>query len=138
RWQVGQNRLRRNYTMHVLSRSLAAAAMLLIGAATAGQAAQSDRTPEAKLAKAIEGRQAGKPVDCLQLRDIRSSEIIDGKALVYRTTNGTVYINTPRSGASSLRWGNILVTDTRSSQLCSIDIVRLYDQASRFQTGFVG
>jgi hypothetical protein len=32
----------------------------------------------------------------------------------------------------------VLVTDTHSSQLCSIDIVRLYDPMARMQTGFVG
>jgi len=31
-----------------------------------------------------------------------------------------------------------MVTDTRSSQLCSIDTVRLYDNGSRMEMGWVG
>ncbi len=96
------------------------------------------QTPDERLAHAIEGRVAGEPRDCLMQRDIRSSRIIDRKAIVYETTNGTLYVNEPDSGASSLRQGYVLVTDTRSSQLCSIDIVRLYDSGARMQAGTVG
>jgi hypothetical protein len=113
---------------------LAGALLLVAGAAQAAP----DRSPEARLARALDGRVAGTPVDCLYLHNIRSSQIIDGTAILYETNGGTLYVNRPRSGASSLRWGNVLVTDTHSSQLCSIDVVHLYDSGSRMQTGFVG
>jgi len=113
---------------------LAGALMLTGGAAQAA----TDKTPDAKLSRVLEGRVAGKPVDCLNLRDIRSSQIIDGTAIVYETSGGTLYVNQPKSGASSLRSGKVLVTDTRSSQLCSIDTVKLYDSGSRMQAGWVG
>lgn len=93
---------------------------------------------EARLAKALAGHVAGKPVDCLQLRDIRSSRIIDRTAILYETSGGKMYVNRPRSGATSLDSGDIMITDTHSSQLCSIDIVRLYDSGARMQSGFVG
>lgn len=92
---------------------------------------------EAKLAKALEGRVAGTPVDCIQQRQIQSTQIYDGTAIAYQI-GSTLYVNRPKSGAESLRWDPILVTDTHSSQLCSIDIVRLVDRSSHFQTGFVG
>lgn len=114
---------------------------LLAGAmAFAGVAAQAapDRSPEAKLAKALDGRVAGKPVTCLNLRDIRSTRIIDNTAILYETGGGKIYVNTPRSGASSLRDGRVMVTNTHSSQLCSIDTVKLYESGSRMQTGWVG
>ncbi len=115
--------------------------LLLCGAilATAGIAhAAADRSPEAQLARATEGRVAGQPVDCLNLRDIRSTRIINRTAIIYDTGGGKIYVNTPRSGASSLRDGDILLTDTHSPQLCSIDIVRLYDNSAKMQTGSVG
>ena len=96
------------------------------------------QTPDAQLARAIEGRVAGKPQDCLMQRDIRSSRIIDGKAIVYETANGTIYVNEPDSGASSLRRDYVLVTDTHSDQLCSVDIVRLLDSGTHMQAGSVG
>lgn len=115
---------------------------LLMSAASAMAAEQPADSPaprgEASLAAMLEGRVAGKPVDCLNLRDIRSSRIIDRTAIVYDTGGGTFYVNRPRMGADSLRRDKVMVTDTQSSRLCSIDVVHLYDSASRMQMGFVG
>lgn len=100
--------------------------------------AAPDRGGEARLAKALDGRVAGEPVACLNLRDIRSTRIIDNIAILYETSGGKIYVNMPRSGASSLRDDRVMVTDTRSSQLCSIDTVKLYDSGLRMETGWVG
>jgi len=110
--------------------------MMLVSAGMA-QAA-TDRSPEAQLARATAGRVAGQPVDCINQHEIRSTRIIDKTAIVYEMNGGTVYVNRPTSGASSLRSDLVLVTDTHSTQLCSVDIVRLYDSGSRMQNGTVG
>jgi hypothetical protein len=109
-----------------------AAAMLVAAPAAAGPRL----SPEAQLAKALDGRVAGEPVNCLSLRNIRSSRIIDRTAIVYQVGN-TLYVNRPRAGADSLDQWDVLVTRTFSSQLCSIEVVHLYDSSSHFQTGFV-
>lgn len=106
---------------------------LLAASAQPGLARPKD--PEARLAEALEGRVAGEPVDCIQLRNIRSSRIIDGAAILYQV-GSTLYVNRP-DGGQSLDRGDIMVTDTHSSRLCSIDVVRLYDPMVRMQTGFV-
>ncbi|UZK67425.1 hypothetical protein [Sphingomonas sp. M1-B02] len=103
--------------------------------ATPAALAQRD-TPEVKLAKLLEGRTAGAPVDCINLSTTRSSEIIDGKAIVYHSGN-RLYVNEPRSGASTLRDDDVLVTRTNGSQLCSIDTVQLVDRGAQFPRGFV-
>ncbi|MFS2110751.1 hypothetical protein ACCC88_13750 [Sphingomonas sp. Sphisp140] len=121
--------------MNRISMSLLGASLL---AALAVPAAAAPRDGEAELAKAIAGRTAGKPVDCIQLRNIRSSRIIDRTAIVYEMNNGTIYVNRPRSGAESLDWTDVLVTETFTSQLCSIDVVKLYDTGIRMTTGWVG
>ncbi len=95
------------------------------------------QTPDEQLARLIEGRMAGKPQDCLMQRDIRASRIIDGKAIVYETSSGTVYVNTP-TGASSLHRDSVMLTDTHSDQLCSMDIVKLLDPSTHMQAGSVG
>jgi hypothetical protein len=46
-------------------------------------------------------------------------------------------VNRPRGGRESLDGWDTLVTKLHSSQLCSIDVVDLYDSSSRMQTGFV-
>ena len=116
---------------HALKALLAAAAF----AAAPALAQSGSEAPDA-LQKALAGRVAGAPVDCIQLRSIRSSRIIDGRAILYEV-GSTLYVNTPRSGASDLDDDSILVTDTHSSQLCSIDTVNLVDRSSQFPRGFV-
>jgi hypothetical protein len=112
--------------------ALATAGLLVAGTAQAAQ-----KTPAERLAKALEGRTAGKPVDCIMLRDIQSSQIIDDTAILY-SVGRTLYVNKPTSGANFLNSSTIMVTDTHSPQLCSIDIVRLVDSGSRMQSGTVG
>jgi hypothetical protein len=109
---------------------------LLASTASAQSGALQSRS-EAELARALKGQVAGKPVDCLNLRDIRSSRIIDRTAIIYETNGRTLYLNRPDAGQSSLSRGDVLVTDTHSHRLCSIDVVRLYDTSPWTQTGAV-
>ena len=115
----------------ITSFALAAAALGAVSAASA-----ASLPPEARLARLLDGRVAGKPVNCISQRDIRSAEIIDDTAIVYRV-GGKLFVNRPRSGASWLDRDDIMVTNTIGSQLCRVDAVRLIDRASLFPTGFV-
>jgi hypothetical protein len=92
--------------------------------------------PDIQLQKALAGRIAGKPTNCISLSGSNSSQIIEGRAIIYRV-GGTLYVNEPRAGADTLRDDDILVTRSFGSQLCSIDTVRLIDRGSRFPRGFV-
>ncbi len=115
-----------------------AVSLAFVGAAHAATD-DKDKSPEAKLTKALEGwEKAGDPVKCIPQRNIRSSQIYNRTAIVYETIGGTRYVNRPASGLSSLRSGDVMVTDTRSPDLCSIDIVRMYDTAAKMQTGTIG
>ena len=123
--------------MRPFSSLLIAAA--LVGTSAAAIAATPDNSKnEAKLAAALAGRVAGKPVDCINLRDVRSSQIIDRTAIVYDTGGGKLYVNRPRMAADSLDSDDILVTKTIGTDLCSLDTINLIDRASRFSHGFVG
>lgn len=127
--------------MRAISKAIAATGLIASGLMLSGGAMAAEKpklTQEQKLAKALEGRVEGKPVDCIMQRDIRATRIYDRVAIVYEMSNGTWYVNRPASGASSLSRNDVLVTDTRSNQLCSIDVVRLLDSSTRMQNGFVG
>jgi hypothetical protein len=63
---------------------------------------RSTGAAEAKLAKLLEGRTAGAPVDCINQRLIASSQIIDKTAIVYRMPGGALYVNRPT--AAPTRW----------------------------------
>ena len=113
---------------------LAAVTMLSLSAAAD---AKPRLAPEAKLAKMLDGRVAGKPQDCIFMPTIRSSRIVDKTAIVY-DAGRTLWVNRPRTGAESLDDDDILVTNLHSSSLCSIDIVSLHDRYGHFYSGFVG
>ncbi|HEX8414469.1 MAG TPA: hypothetical protein VF637_11395 [Sphingomicrobium sp.] len=120
------------------------AAAFFIGASLLGlatplpaQNAQVTRG-EQQLSKLVADRIPGKPVGCIRLRNIRSSRVLDGTAIVYESLGGRLYVNRPEVGAQTLRSDDILLTKTPSGELCSVDIVRLIDQGSRFEHGFVG
>jgi hypothetical protein len=121
-----------------LRSSLALGALLAVSSIPALAATNANVRGEARLAKALDGRVAGKPVSCINFRDIRSTEIIDRTGILYRTGGRRLYVNTPRMGQTSLDDDDILVTRTLGSQLCSLDTVRLFDRGARFETGFVG
>ncbi len=101
-------------------------------------AAEAKRDPEARLAEITKGRTAGEPVDCIQQIRISSTEIVDRTAIVYKMNDGTIYVNRPASGATFLSKGDVLVTNTHSNQLCSIDIVRLVSNGTHMPAGSVG
>lgn len=110
--------------------------VILLAVAVTPASAGPRVDPETRLARALEGRVAGEPVDCVNLGTVRSSRIIDRTAIIYEAGN-TLYVNRPRAGRESLDSWDILVTRTHSSQLCSIDTVHLYDSGARMQTGLV-
>jgi hypothetical protein len=120
--------------MRKIALALAAGAALLAG--TAVEAAKPKLTGEEQLAKTLEGRVAGKPVDCISLFDSRDQQVIDKTAIVYGTGR-TIYVNRP-SNARDLDRDDIMVTNIHGSQLCSLDIVRTHERSGFFPTGFVG
>lgn len=107
---------------------------LLLGAFAAQAAEPVDR--EAELSRALRGRVAGEPVDCIDLHRVRSSRIITDTAIIY-DAGGVVYVNRPRNGADELNQWDAMVTRTPTTRLCSVDVVRMVDQGTQTLTGVV-
>ena len=94
-------------------------------------------SPQQQLDKALAGRVAGKPVDCINPHTYSNTQIIDRTAIIYGSGR-TIYLQQP-DHPQSLRDDDVLVTDLRGSgQLCSIDIVKLHDRNGGWYRGFVG
>ena len=98
--------------------------------------AKAKPTGEEKLAKVLEGREAGEPVDCISLSQSRDARIIDRTAIVYGRGN-TIYVNRPVN-AKDLDSDDVMVTETSLSRLCKLDTIRMRDRSQFFFTGFVG
>ncbi len=109
---------------------------LIAGTALFATSAMAAPDREAQLARALDGRVAGDPVDCIDLHRVRGSRIISDTAILYEV-GSTIYVNRPRSGASSLNQWDALVVRLPSTRLCSIDAVRLVDPQTRMMTGVV-
>lgn len=114
-----------------------ASAQMLDAGALGGR--QPDGTPlTPKMSKALAGRTAGKPVSCVQLRDIRSSRIIDASGIIYELNSKRWLVNFPAGGCSALRPERVLVTTTPTGELCRGDIARLIDPPTPIEYGSCG
>jgi hypothetical protein len=115
--------------------ALAAAALAVYGAvaapAFAGQSVAEKG--EAKLAKLLEGRVAGEPVNCISAFNSSDVEVIDETALVYKAGK-TIYVARP-TNPRSLSRNDVLVTKRTGSQLCSNDSMHTVDRTGGFTTG---
>ena len=98
--------------------------------------AREKLTGEEKLAKLLEGREAGIPVSCISTMNTRQAQVIDKTAIVYNNGN-VIYVNRPRH-PQSLDSDDILVTELHGSQLCRMDTVRLHERSGGWYSGFVG
>lgn len=100
-------------------KSWAVVAALGVLAASGAQAADHNAAKGAeKLAKLLEGRTAGQPIDCIETRKIITTEVFTGTAIVYRLRGSqTLYVNTPTVGADTLSSSNLLQTQG-APQLC--------------------
>lgn len=114
-----------------MARIAALAGLALVAAAPA-----TEGDGAAKLARALAGQTPAGTRDCIAPREVRSTEVIPGTAIVYRAVDRT-YINRPQAGAARLRWDDVLATRVDGDQLCRIDTVALLDPVTRMRRGFV-
>lgn len=121
--------------MKALAKTLGATIALAGLAVSGGVQAKPRLSGEAELARLLEGREAGRPVNCLMLSQTDNLRIIDKTALVYGSGR-TIYVNRPRH-PRDLDRDDVLVTRLHSSQLCKLDAVKLHDRSSLMFNGFV-
>lgn len=88
------------------------------------------------LQKALKGRTAGTPVDCIGLSRNLSSTIIDHAAIIYQETGSRWYVNVPAGGTcSSLDRTRAIVTRVPGTRLCSGDLIEVVDLPLGFDYG---
>lgn len=107
------------------------AVAVLAASSSAFAGAPPNAKGERSLAKLLEGRVAGQPVNCIDPARAFSSEIIDGTAVVYRMPGGKLYVNRPNVGAAYLDQDNLLRAQTFGSRLCNYDTVTLIGRGGK-------
>jgi len=104
-------------------------------AGTASVVAQQGANPESahKLAKALSGRSAGQPVDCINERS--KMQVIDDGTILFRD-RGIIYVQQPRGGCYGLTSGMSLIRPAfGTTRICSGDINNIVDVRTGFGTG---
>src|SRR4051812_37206743 len=93
------------------------ALVLIAGGATA---ADSNKD----LDKALAGRVAGAPTDCIDNAMAEGPQIIDERTILYRSGRH-VYVNTLEAACPSLDWDKVLIVEIHGSQICRNDHFRV-------------
>lgn len=111
--------------------------LMIGGAMLASPALAANPNGEAELERALAGRVAGEPVDCINLTRLGGSQVITDTAILYRV-GSTIYVNRPRAGAEQLNRHDTMVNRLNgTSQLCSIDTVRMVDPTTGVPQGVI-
>jgi len=119
--------------MKTLATILAGAALALTGSSAVS--AKSAEENEAKLARMLEGRTAGEPVNCISALRSNRIEVIEHVGIVY-DAGDTIYVARP-TDARQLGRNDIVVIDRFGGQLCSTDVIRTIDRYQGYTTGAV-
>ncbi|TVV77207.1 hypothetical protein [Sphingomonas solaris] len=116
--------------------ALAALALPLSVLAAKPERPPIPETPSPRLAQALKGRIAGKPVGCINLRPQLSSQIVDSTAIIYKESRRRWYVTYPNRGdCPGLAPGRSIITRTPGTRLCSGDLARVVDLPMRFEYG---
>jgi hypothetical protein len=110
--------------------------LALTAACTAQPPAELSAEAQSELSVALAGRTAGEPQSCVRQADLTSNRSV-GPALVFGTRGrNVIYVN--RADCPELNSGRALKTRTTTGQLCSGDIVEVFDPVGGFTHGSCG
>jgi hypothetical protein len=112
-----------------------AAAALVSGCAMYAPPAEMSAQARSQLAEEIGARVAGPKQNCVRSADLRSSRSIDERTIVFDGPSGSIYVNRPRDGCPMMGRGRAIRTQSTSAQLCSGDIVQVFDPLTGIDYG---
>ncbi len=93
--------------------------------ATGAVAQEAADPPE--LQKALSGRTAGAPQDCVVIRRIKGQQSFDSNAILFRQHGGTLYRNDATGTCKKIGNGRSIILEDPSGRLCKGDAVTVVD-----------
>ncbi len=116
---------------------LTIAAGLALSACAANPEYEASRKAEASrdLGKALEGRTAGTPQDCITPNGLSGPQIIDSRTILY-TGGGRIWRVDLPEACPALGPFSTMIVEIRGSQLCSIDMFRVIDAGTSIPSGY--
>ena len=110
-----------------------------LGACQAGMAQPDRRTAsqEQQLSRALAGKVAQAPVDCLPTYRQSDMEVVDDNTLLFHDGSNRVYVQHPRGGCAPVGSGHYTLVTTfhGTSSLCRGDISRVVDLPAGMTVG---
>ena len=86
--------------------------------------------------KVLAGRTPGQAQSCVSQRLLRGNKTYGEGVIVFEgQTNSSVYVNRPPNGCPELRYDRALRTRTSTDQLCSNDVVTVFDPTTHMEFG---
>ncbi len=111
-------------------------ASALAACSTAPEPVVRNAEQQAKYLRAIEGKVAGAPMNCLPLPAGNDMQVIDEQTVIFRQGSNRVYVANLNGACDNLgQPGFALVTRTPSSALCSGDIAQVMNTSAGFAAG---
>ncbi len=108
--------------------SLILVAGLAGGGLAVAAAKQSKPAPEV--------RDVGTPRNCVQIRQIRSTKIVDDQTIDFKMNGGKVFRNKLSNKCPQLKYEDRFTYRLSGSQLCNVDIISvLHDYGGQLQKG---
>jgi hypothetical protein len=100
---------------------------LILGIATLAVATTAGAFgPSERRAKILaEYQPVGEPINCVQITQIRSTQILNNRTIDFKMAGGKVYRNTLPSSCPGLVFEDRFSYRTSLSRLCSVDIIRV-------------
>lgn len=105
----------------------------LLGVAAIGLLASACTTNTKR--EYAEVKPIGEPKMCLQLQDIRRSQVIDDMTIDFYTRSGDVYRNRLPMSCPQLGFERAFTYATSITQLCSVDIITVLIQGQPMMRG---
>jgi hypothetical protein len=113
--------------------ALAASAMVTGAAATVGADDPHVTDAQAKVAERwLAGKEAGEPRNCIMMNQIRGTQFVGEKTILYRISNNLIYRNDPPAGCPGLRENSALISQTPMTQMCRGDVLVVRDLVTGF------
>ena len=98
---------------------------LLLAAGLAGggiaMATAKDSKPEPEV------RNIGAPKSCVNIRNIKSTDVIDRNTIDFKMTGGKIYRNTMPASCPGLTSNDAFSYRVPTSQLCNVDIIHVLE-----------
>jgi hypothetical protein len=119
-----------------ISLLLATGAVALVGSASPQQVTHNPKAQQ-EIAKALAGRVAGPPVDCIRdFRGDRRMTVVDDWTILFRAGD-VVYVQNPPGGCSNLNHhtSSLVTRMAGRDRLCSGEIHRVVDSTTGISRG---